>query len=210
MTARIRQGFSFIELFVGIVILMCGIIPIFWVLSGSNKAAKLTISQVQATTHATNLLEAVRAAGYDAVSRFPPAMVQLKGGTGVWKPVEDPSSLSSWVQLPAGSPNETAKKAFDSFRQAFFTAKDPIVPPMEEQFERYLAIRGGSGSSTSEMEGTGGVAPAQDDGMIGVVVRVEWTASATGDKEGEQVPQAVELRTVLGDPYRFLGGGGAK
>jgi hypothetical protein len=205
MTARSRQGFSFIELAVGIVILFCGIIPIFWVLSGSNKAAKLTISQVQATNHATNLLEAVRAAGYDAVSRFPPAMVQLKGGTGVWKPVDDPSTLS-WVSLPSGSPNETAKKAFDSFRQAFFDSKDPIVPPIEEQFERYLAVRGGKGSS-SDMEGPGEAA-AQDDGMIGVVVRIEWTASASGDKEGELIPQSVELRTVLGDPYRFLGGGG--
>lgn len=204
MIRRFHHGFSFLELFVGIVILFCGIIPILWVFSSSTQEAKLTVAQVQATNHAANLLEAVRAAGYDAVSQFPPVMVQLRGGTGVWKTPEDSAAIP-WAGAPGGQPTEDQKRAFDSFRQAFFDGKNPIVPEMEDTFERYLVVKGGK---VGDPDAAGG-STAPDDGMIGVIVRIEWAdTKPVAEGAAERAPQHVELRTVLGDPYRFLGGGG--
>lgn len=200
-------GFSFLELFIGIVILMAGVIPIFWVMSGTTKGAQLTVAQVQATNHASNLLEAIRAAGFDAVSQFPAVMVQPEGGTQGWR-APDESTPIGWTQVTAAPPSQEQKKAFESFRLAFFDAKDPIVPPMEQHFRRFLVVQGAkSGNDPDQMADPSSGQPAQsgsDDGMIGVVVRVEWSSRTT---KGEEKANHVELRTVLGDPYRFLGGG---
>ncbi|MBI3893689.1 MAG: hypothetical protein HY303_19390 [Candidatus Wallbacteria bacterium] len=205
---KVKRGFSFLELFIGIVILMAGVIPIFWVMSGTSKGAKLTVQQVQATNHASNLLEAIRAAGFDAVSQFPQVMVQMEGAAGAWKFPEEAAALN-WTQIAQTAQTEEQKKAFESFRLAFFDGKDPIVPPMEDNYRRYLVVQG-SKSAAQPSEGMEDPTHAQhasaDDGMIGVIVRVEWT-NRSGDKPEERVPQYVELRTVLGDPYRFLGGG---
>lgn len=211
MTLGTRRGFSFLELIVGIVILMCGVVPLFWVMSGSTRGAKLTVQQVQATTHATNLMEVVRAAGYDLANRFPAISVQMKGGGSAWRHLDDGRPFK-WAGPEDAAPTDDAKKAFDEFRQCFFDSKNPIVPPMEDYFERYLVIIDGSGSAPPPAA-SGPGAPAGGgsgggSGKIGVVVRVEWTPnrpSATGEEKEKVGTQYVELRTVLGNPYRAGG-----
>ncbi len=203
MQQRRNQGFSFLELFIGIIILFAGIIPIFWVMSGSTQTARLTVSQVQATNHASNLIEAIRAVGFDAVSQFPPIMQQL--GKGKWGV---PQSLDEVLFAPISSdaPTNDQLKAWDSFEKAFFASDDPIVPPMEDYYIRYFAIRdSGGGAPADPSAPTGSV---RREKTLTVIIRVEWTVRRSSNAGEVQKKQHVELRTVLGDPYRSLGGGG--
>lgn len=169
----------------GVTILIAGLIPILWTMTGTTRRARITVNQVQGTSHAANLLEAVRAAGFDLVKDFPPVMMEQgsKGAASpsLWGPPPADADLS-WAGLGAAPPGEVpeAQEAFKAFTDGFFDADKPVVPPMEAHFKRYLVIRGA---------GTN---------LLGVIVRVEWNLRSPD----EDPTNHVELRTVIANPFR--------
>jgi prepilin-type N-terminal cleavage/methylation domain-containing protein len=186
-----KDGFSFLEVLIGIVILSVGLIPLMWAVSGGTSQVGVTLRQVQAANHSANLLEALRATPFQDLSMFPPSMIQLTGGDNKWRKPSEATDVTFPYEDEVNKPAPPgATNVFDKFVNSFFPKNDTdvsIVPPLERQFRRYFII-------------------LKDDETtpryITLIVRVEWMKTDTltqTDKKG--FLRSTELRTVISDPY---------
>jgi len=189
MSTTGRRGFSFLEIIIGVCIMTFGLIPLLWALSGGTSQVGITLQQVQAANHASNLLEALRATPFQDLALFPPCMIQLKGGDNVWRAANEAGEVKLLFPEEATKPAPSgASTVFDKFQSNFFAKDAAIVPPLESIFTRYFVI-------LKDDEGT--------PRYLTVVVRVEWEKrNRLADKPEERKSiRSVELRTVLADPY---------
>ncbi len=207
--ARPRRGFTFTEILIAIAVLTFGIIPLVWAIMGGTTQTRISLRQVQAANHASNLLEALRTFGFRNVMRLPSTMVQLRGSDNRWAAYNSSMGLeldlltepavavptapgTGAPSMPAGPTPATVgdPAAFAEFEGRYF--KEPlVVPPLEDVFTRYYHL-----------------VRSADGQYVTVVVRVEWPVHQVNRSTGDSrtVPRSVELRTVLADPYR--GGSG--
>lgn len=68
-----RTAFSFLEVMIGVMIVSVGLIPLMWAVSGGTSQVGVTLRQVQASNHSSNLMEALRATPFQELAMFPPA-----------------------------------------------------------------------------------------------------------------------------------------
>ncbi len=182
------QAFSFIEILIGVIILSVGLIPLLSALSGGTRQTAITLRQVQAANHASNLMEGLRATKFQDITLFPPCMVQLKGGDNTWRKPSEASEVELILPELANQPPPSGSTGvFDAFRNDFFAKDNPIVPPLSSRFSRYFVI-------------------LKDDEKtpkyITIIVRVEWDVkNRLKAKGGKMQHRHVELRTVIADPY---------
>jgi type II secretory pathway pseudopilin PulG len=187
--ARPRSsGFSLIEVIIGIIILVIGLVPLMLCYTMSTKDTKVSISQVRAINHAANLLEALRGFGgnnFIAMQTFPRAMEQRKGGTGEWSPSEESlggTEATGEDGAPPAAPGGADGGSFAEFKKQFCEGANPILPKPEKEFRRVFWV----------------LNLAQ--GFTTLIVRVLWQEvdvnSPTGGAE-----RMVELRSVIADPY---------
>ena len=164
-----------------------GLIPLLWALSSGHNQVGITLHQVQASNHAANLLEALRASPFQDLALFPPCMVQIRGGDNKWRRPSEASEVQvifpeiASQQAPSGSTN-----VFDKFLRNFFNDAAAIVPPLEKRFQRYFIVIKDNDKTPR---------------YITLIVRVEWEKKNRLAGDGKKVWRQVELRTVLSDPY---------
>lgn len=184
-----RRAFSFVEVMIAIVILSCGLIPLLWNLLQATGHTKITVRQVQATNHAANLLEALRAVRFKDLVLFPPCRVQIEGGDNVWRAPGETPEVDFCMNEAYKAPGQDAETAFGTFVADFCTGEKAIVPPLEPSFRRYFIILKDDDDKPT---------------YLTLVVRVEWMSLNPLGSEGEKRRhRSVELRTVVADPYSF-------
>ncbi len=177
-----RSGMSFIEVLMAIAVLSLGIIPLIYTLTGTAKKTKLTIYQVQATSHAANLLEALRSLGYPGLRAMPSAMVQPRGGTNQWVPFSASMNLEMEDIQDDGRGDMSV---FEDWKTTFF-GEPSVVPRLETQFTRYFYLY-----------------RTEDQPYVTLIVRVEWPArGTTASGSNTIINRKVELRSLVADPYR--------
>ena len=182
-----KKGFSFIEIIIGVCIMTFGLIPLLWALSSGHNQVGITLHQVQASNHAANLLEALRATPFQDLALFPPSMVQIRGGDNRWRRPSEASDVKmifseiATQEAPSGSTT-----VFDKFVRNFFSKDSPIVPPLSRRFQRYFIVIKDNDKTPR---------------YITLIVRVEWEKKNRLDGSGKKVWRHTELRTVLSDPY---------
>lgn len=193
-----RLGFSFIEILIGIVILIIGLIPLMLAYGMATKETRVSISQIQAINHAGNLLEALRAFGaqdFKNLTYFPASMEQRKGGDNVWVAVSGDDALTTALGAAGGTPvpalagttagtgddRQSGEKNFETFKTTFMSGDTPVVAKLEMRFKRQFQL-------------------LRKGGYVTVIVRVVWEEEdlASSTKPQERV---IELRTVVADPY---------
>lgn len=188
-----RRGMTFMEILVALAVITFGIIPLLWAMTGATRQTRISLRQVQAANHASNLLEALRTTGFRSLVKMPATMVQLRGNDNQWQPYASGMDLQlAALQdgVPLRGPKREDPAAFEEFQQTFF-GSPALVPELERVFTRYFHL-----------------IKSEDGRYVTVIVRVEWPARLVSAKTGEvkrSVTRHVELRTVLADPYR--GGG---
>jgi type II secretory pathway pseudopilin PulG len=196
-----RAAFTFVEILIGIIILIIGLVPLMLAYSMATKETRVSISQIQAINHAANLLEALRAFGandFKKLTHFPRSMEQRKGGDNKWVAYE-PAGFDTMVVATAaagGTPAPAltgterseedptgvgAQENFAEFEKSFMSTDKPVVAKLEDRFKRSFQLLG-------------------KEGYVTIVVRVLWEED---DLAVSTKPQArmVELRTVVADPY---------
>ena len=182
-----KKGFSFLEVVMGVLIMTFGLIPLLWALIGGHNQVSITLRQVQASNHAANLLEALRATPFQDLALFPPSMIQIRGGDNKWRKPGEAREVEFILPEIVNSPVPSgATNVFDKFIESFFSKDVPIVPPLESNFRRYFIIM-------KDHEET--------PHYITVVVRVEWQKKDRLAAKKKAYWRHVELRTVLADPY---------
>lgn len=185
---NLRRGLTFIEILMAVALLTFGIIPVVHHILSATKQTRISLYQVQASNHASNLMEALRSQGYPRLRRMPNCMVQLRGNGGKW------DKYSSGMQLGFEGIEEDPygdTAIFEEFRGKFFS-DPPIVPELESLFTRYFYLH-----RTADLP------------YVTLIVRVEWLSSRVKSQsagQGSPAKRFVELRTVLADPFR--GGSG--
>ena len=184
---RRRRGLSFIEVLMAIAVLTFGIIPMLVSIQRRTRLTRISLRQVQAANHASNLMEALRSLGYPGLRAMPTAKVQLRGNDGRWDTASDGMGLGLEGIIDDGLGDEAV---FEDWRGRFF-GEPPVVPPLESLFTRYFYLH-----REAEMP------------YITIVVRVEWPARVVDKRSGTASVsnRHVEVRTLVADPYR--GGSG--
>lgn len=198
---RGTRGFTFVEILIGIIILIIGLVPLMLAYSMATKETRVSISQIQAINHAANLLEALRAFGatdFKKLTHFPRKMEQRKGGDNKWVPFE-PSGFDTLVAATAAASGQAtavlagtegvdedstgaaAQANFGEFEKAFTAGENPVVAKLGDRFRRSFQLLG-------------------KEGYVTIVVRVTWLEEdlAVSTRQQERM---VELRTVVADPY---------
>lgn len=179
-----RRGFTFTEILVGLCVLTLGIIPVVHALMGGTRQTGISLRQVQAANHASNLMEALQAFGFRNVVRLPSTMVQQRGGENKWEVYQAGMELG-FEGLAESRDQAGDTVAFDEFQGRFF-ADPPVVPPLENVFTRYFHL----------------IRDAERR-YVTAIVRVEWTIRVPGTDGGQgSALRFVELRTVFADPYQ--------
>lgn len=193
-----RSGFTFVEILIGIIILVIGLVPLMLAYSMATKETRVSISQIQAINHAANLLEALRAFGaqdFKNLTYFPAAMEQRKGGDNVWVPLSGDETMLTATAAAAGTPvpamagtnpgegddRGSGEKNFTTFKTTFMSGTAPVVAKLEERFKRSFQL-------------------LRKGGYVTVVVRVAWEEEDLAASTKPQV-RVIELRTVVADPY---------
>lgn len=196
-----RHGFTFAEILVALAVISFGILPLLWALHGGTRQTRISLRQVQAANHASNLIEAMRAFGFRKTQALPATKVQLRGNENKWQdytsgmdldleeltePPPTSSDPEAGIRL-AGEAPPGDPALFAEFEDRFFGADNPVVPPLEDNFTRYFHL----------VKSPGGQ-------YVTVIVRVEWPARLVSRSTNatKVVKRHVELRTVLADPYR--------
>lgn len=188
-------GFSFVEILLGLVILILGLIPLMLTYSASTKETRVSIQQIQAINHASNLMEALRAFGaadFRNLLEFPSAMEQRKGGENKWAEATEPAAAPAGrtpapgaaPAPPSGQGAAQGEANFQKFKEQFFSDNDPIVATLERQFRRVFRVE------------------QRARGLITVIVQVSWDETDPTATQGAR-ERTIDLRTVIADPYDF-------
>lgn len=194
---RQRHAFSFIEILIGIIILVIGLVPLMLAYTMATRETRVSISQIQAINHSANLLEALRAFGaqdFKNLTYFPNAMEQRTGGDNVWVAMSGDDVMATAMgaaggtpapalagSTPGGDDRGQADKNFEQFKATFMSGETPVVAKLENRFKRNFQL-------------------LRKGGYITVIVRVGWLEEdlAASTKPAERT---IELRTVVADPY---------
>ena len=194
---RRSAGFTFVEILIGIVILIIGLVPLMLAYGMATKETRVSISQIQAINHCANLLEALRAFGaqdFKNLTYFPDAMEQRTGGDNVWVAPSGDDAMTTALGAAGGTPapalsgatpggddKQSADKNFETFKTTFMASDTPVVAKLEVRFKRSFQL-------------------LRKGGYITLIVRVGWFEEdlAASTKPAARV---IELRTVVADPY---------
>lgn len=215
---KTRTGFSFIEILIGVVILVVGLIPLMIAYTVSTRDSRVSMSQVQAINHATNLLEALRAFGqseFKNLLHFPRAMEQRRGGANEWTVSADLSDMSDADEigrrplgfLGEGLPGRQESGGQESGGHPTEARPMDIAGLAEKNFAEFKRVF---------FSPRNPVVPHIDDrfkrafkilvreqGYVTLIVKVSWDDVDPTSTKGAQ-ERTIELRTVLADPYLFI------
>ena len=181
-----RVGFSFIEILIGVSILATGLVPLVLAYTMSTRGTRVSINQVKAIQHTSNLLEAIRAYGiqdYKNIEGFPTGMTQRKGENKDWVALDTPLEDGDGVPPVNG---DATGESWKKFLTDFFDASEPIIPPLGRAFKRSFQI-------------IRGIEP----GYSTIIVRTSWDQVDITSEEGVE-DRNVELRTVVANPFNFI------
>lgn len=177
-----RRGITFVEVLIAVAVIAFGILPLLVNLNNQNRQTAMSLRQVQAANHASNLLEALRSTGYQSLKLLPSAMVQVRNGENKWTPYSAGMNLAL---ADIEDDGQGDRGVFGEFEARFF-GEPPVMPPMEDLFTRYYYLYRQEGSP-----------------YVTIIVRVEWPATGRNDAgKRDIIPRAVELRSLVADPYR--------
>lgn len=178
---------SFVEILIAIAVLTFGIIPIVHHIMSGARQTRISLRQVQAANHASNLMEALRSMGYLKLRAMPNAMVQLRGNENRWDKLSGGADIAE--DRFAQDDGKGDESIFTEFQDLFFSGGgEPVVPNLESLFTRYYFLH-----------------RTDEDPYITIIVRVEWPAvpkHVQGGSGSGIAYRSVELRTLVADPYR--------
>lgn len=195
---RRREGFSFAEILIAVTILAMGLIPIFLAYTVSTRETRVTISQVQAINHCSNMLEALRAWGtqdFKNLTDFPRDMQQIRGSP-TWQPFSGSiagESAAGAAGTQVAAPDASAAPdggSFAQFQKLYMEGEDPIIPKLEKdsKFTRIFELE------------------RSVPGYVTIIVKTTWP-SIDISKDEAQEERSVDLRTTVADPFMFAEAG---
>lgn len=130
-----RRAFTLVEIMVAVLVVILGVIPVYYLLTSGTRGVRWSIRQVQAVNHCSAILELFKGMNYSDITAMTSGDVFSAEQKGYMIYSQE---LEQWVNGGASgnwevNGSKQAKKFFDKLNPAA-TPQDEILPPLEAYF----------------------------------------------------------------------------